>query len=332
MRAQIRSQGGKIAGAIILVALLWQLGTEALLDGLSRIDGATLLGALGLGLLSTVFSAWRWCLVARGLGVPLPLGHAVVGYYRALFLNAALPGGVLGDVYRGARHGRDAGDVRRGLQAVVLERAAGQLVLLAVGGAFLFGRPSPVREYLLSSVVLLAVGAAACVGAVAVIPSRGSAVIARSRRAVRTALAEVRLGLLGRRTWPGVLLASFIALTGYLGVFLLAARAAGTMTPVVELAPVMLIVLLAMALPLSIGGWGPREGASAWAFGAAGLGAGQGLTVAVMYGVLTFAASLPGMVVLLAEFFMRKDFPARTRKGCRRRVRSDAAVVEAHPA
>ncbi|HET6855865.1 MAG TPA: lysylphosphatidylglycerol synthase transmembrane domain-containing protein [Streptomyces sp.] len=329
----MRSQGGKIVGALILLALLWQLGTETLLDGLSRIDGVTLLGALGLGLLSTVFSAWRWCLVARGLGLRLSLGQAVVDYYRALFLNAALPGGVLGDVYRGARQGRDAGDVRRGLQAVVLERTAGQLVLLAVGGAFLFGRPSPVREYLLSPVVLFAVGGAAvAVGVVAFVPSRGNAVIARSRRAVRSALAEVRLGLLGRRIWPGVLLASCVALTGYLGVFLLAARAAGTMTPVVELVPVMLMVLLAMALPLSIGGWGPREGVSAWGFGAAGLGAGQGLTVAVMYGVLTLAASLPGVVVLLAEFFTRRDVPARTRKGCRRRVRSDAPAVEVHPA
>ncbi|MGJ3561879.1 hypothetical protein ACR6C2_41015 [Streptomyces sp. INA 01156] len=30
-----------------------------------------------------------------------------------------------------------------------------------------------------------------------------------------------------------------------------------------------------MALPLNVGGWGPREGVAAWAFGAAGLGAGR---------------------------------------------------------
>jgi uncharacterized membrane protein YbhN (UPF0104 family) len=54
-----------------------------------------------------------------------------------------------------------------------------------------------------------------------------------------------------------------------------------------------------MALPLNIGGWGPREGVMAVAFGAVGLGAAQGLTTAVVYGVLSLIACLPGAVVLL---------------------------------
>ena len=80
-----------------------------------------------------MFSAWRWCLVARGLGLRLSLRGAVADYYKALFLNAALPGGVLGDVDRAVRHGKDEGDVGRSVRAVVLERTAGQIVLVAVG-------------------------------------------------------------------------------------------------------------------------------------------------------------------------------------------------------
>ncbi len=57
-----------------------------------------------------------------------------------------------------------------------------------------------------------------------------------------------------------------------------------------------------MGLPLNVGGWGPREGVTAWAFGAAGLGAGTGLSVAVVYGVLSFVASLPGVVVLVVRW------------------------------
>ena len=76
--------------------------------------------------------------------------------------------------------------------------------------------------------------------------------------------------------------------------FLLAARVAGSGAPSPELLPLALLALLAMGLPLNVGGWGPREGVTAWAFGAAGLGAAQGLTVAVVYGVLTFVASPAG--------------------------------------
>jgi hypothetical protein len=38
---------------------------------------------------------------------------------------------------------------------------------------------------------------------------------------------------------------------------------------------------------------------AAWAFSAAGLGAAQGVTTAVVYGVMVAVAGLPGAVVLL---------------------------------
>ena len=52
-------------------------------------------------------------------------------------------------------------------------------------------------------------------------------------------------------------------------------------------------------MPLNLAGWGPREGAAAWAFAAAGLGAAQGLAVAVAYGAIVFVATLPGAVFLV---------------------------------
>ena len=66
-----------LAGLGILVALLARLGSETVLDGLRAIDVGAVLAALGIGLATTVLSAWRWCLVARGLGLPLGLWEAV---------------------------------------------------------------------------------------------------------------------------------------------------------------------------------------------------------------------------------------------------------------
>jgi hypothetical protein len=63
--------------------------------------------------------------------------------------------------------------------------------------------------------------------------------------------------------------------------------------------PLALLVLWAAALP-NVGGWGPREGVTAWAFAAAGLGAATGVAPAVAYGGRVVAASLPGAAVLLA--------------------------------
>ena len=96
-----------------------------------------------------------------------------------------------------------------------------------------------------------------------------------------------------------VLLLSVVALAGYLALFVVAARAAGSHAALRDLLPLLVLGLLAMALPLNIGGWGPREGVTAAAFGTVGFGAAQGLTTAVVYGVLSLIACLPGAVVLV---------------------------------
>ncbi|MDL5204829.1 lysylphosphatidylglycerol synthase transmembrane domain-containing protein [Streptomyces sp. ALI-76-A] len=297
----VRTHFGTVAGVVILAVLLWRLGTGVFLDGLRRIDGPTLLVAVGIGLLTTVFSAWRWALVARGLGIRLPLVPAVADYYRSLFLNAALPGGVLGDVHRAVRHGQSSGDLGRGVRAVVLERAAGQAALAVVGAAVLLTLPSPVladARHLAPLLALAALGTLAVVAAL-----RMNRAPSRRGRALRAGLAEAREGLLSRRNGPGVAVSSVVVLAGHIGMFVLAARVAGSAASVAVLLPLAVLALLAMGLPLNVGGFGPREGVTAWAFGAAGLGASTGLAVAVVYGVLSFVAALPGAVVLVARWY-----------------------------
>ena len=88
-----------------------------------------------IGVLTTVGSALRWRLVARGVGLALPFGAAVAGCYRSQFLNTVLPGGVLGDVHRGVRHGTEVAAVGRAVRAVAWERSAGQLVQVVISVA-----------------------------------------------------------------------------------------------------------------------------------------------------------------------------------------------------
>ncbi|NJC12493.1 uncharacterized membrane protein YbhN (UPF0104 family) [Micromonospora profundi] len=304
-----------VGGVGLLAVLLWQVGGGPFLAGVRLIDAPALTAALLIGVLTTVCAAWRWSLVAGGLGVRLPLATAVAHCYRAVFLNATLPGGVLGDVHRAVRHGRDAGDVSRGIRAVVWERAAGQVVLVGVALVVLAAFPSPVRQYLpVAAAVLLTAGLAAVLLA-RVLPRTGGS---RWARGLRTAVADVRSGLLSRRTWLGVLVASAVMVAGHLATFLVAARTAGSDASLSRLLPLTLLALLAMGLPLNVAGFGPREGVAAWVFGAAGLSAAEGVATATVYGALVLVASLPGAAVLLARR-ARKPTTARevvTSDGC----------------
>ena len=285
----------RLAGAMVVLAtVVWRLGTGPFRDGLSAVDGRALAAAAGIGVVTTVCCAWRWTVVARGLGVPLSLRDAVAAYYRSLFLNLTLPGGVVGDVHRGVSHGRDAHDVSRGLRAVGWERASGQVVQAVITVAVLLALPSPVRSFVPLAALALA---AAMIGVVLVgrLRSRGG----RSRWArFRNALAgDLRDAVLHPGALPVVVLASAVVVVGHAATFLIAARTAGATAPLSRLLPLALLAMLAIVLP-SVAGWGPREGATAWAFGAAGLGADLGVATAVVYGVMSLVASAPGALVL----------------------------------
>ena len=295
-----------LGGVAIIAVLVWRLGTGPFLDGVRLISVGALVAAFGIGAVVTVGCAWRWRVVAAGLGAPLGLGTAVAAYYRSQFLNSTLPGGVVGDVHRAVRHGRDTGNVGRGVRAVVWERVAGQVVQLAVALVVLAVFPSPVRTYLPVVAAALVVFAAIGVVLVRVRPQSGSS---RWLRAVRTAGSDIRHGLIGRRTWVGVVVVSAVVVAGHLATFVIAARTAGATASLVVLLPLGMLALLAMGVPLNVAGWGPREGVAAWSFAAAGLTATQGVSTAVTYGVLVLVASLPGAAVLLARWLSRRPDP-----------------------
>jgi hypothetical protein len=141
-------------------------------------------------------------------------------------------------------------------------------------------------------------------------PAGGRSRWARLRRAVARDLHD---GLLAGRAWPVIAFVSALVVAGHVVTFLIAARTAGATAPMSHLLPLALLVMLAAALP-NVGGWGPREGVTAWAFAAAGLGASRGVATAVVYGVMVFAASLPGAAVLMAAWLRRtRSVPWRPR-------------------
>ena len=300
-------------GAAMLAAVMWRLGAGPFLEGVRAVDSRALLAAAAIGLLTTLCCAWRWTIVARGLGVHLSLPAAVAAYYRSVFLNLTLPGGVAGDVHRGVSHGREVQDVGRALRVVAWERGAGQAVQVMLTVVVLLVLPSPVRSFMPLVLVALAATAIGVVIVRRARPRGGHSRWARVRNAVSS---DIRAGLLRRRALPVIALASAVVVLGHAVTFQVAARTAGVTAPPSRLLPLALLAMLAMVLP-SVAGWGPREGATAWVFAAAGLGASRGATTAVAYGVLVLAASLPGALVLVANWFPRRE---RSRLGKRARV------------
>ena len=291
------------AGVIVLWFLVRRLGAAPFEHGLRAVTWQAVVAAVTLTVLTTVCSAWRWRVVARALGISIRLPTAICAYYRSLFLNSVLIGGVLGDVHRAVTHGRHSGDVVLGLRAVAWERLCGQVIQALVTAVVLLTLPSPVRPAL----PYVLAGVAGVVGCAALVV-RSAARRGRSRltRAARAVSDDLRHGVLAPHVWPQLILASVLVVAGHTATFVVAARAAGSTAPLGELLALLMVVQTAMVIPLSIGGWGLREGAAAWAFGAAGFGAAAGVTIATLYAVLMLVAVAPGAGLLLRDAVRRR--------------------------
>jgi hypothetical protein len=262
-----------VAGAAVLGVLAWRVGAEPFVAGLRAIGPGSVAAAVILVAGTTLCSAERWRLIALRAGVVLTTREAVAAYYRSQFLNSVVPGGIVGDVHRAIAH--------RTVKSVVVERVLGQVVQIAVGLlVVLVAWPAEIGP---STPVLAAVAAAgilALAGLVLVLTDRG---------------------LLDVEHVPPVLGLSALAAAGHATVFVIAARAVGVDASTGIVAALAFVVLVAAALPTNVAGWGPREGAAAWAFALVGLGAATGTSVATAYGVLAMIATLPGVALLLAR-------------------------------
>jgi uncharacterized membrane protein YbhN (UPF0104 family) len=297
---RIGLRAAQIGFVALIFAVLWHVadGREAL-RLLRNADPWWLAAAVAALTVQTVLSALRWRLTAGQLGIAVGVRMAVREYYLSQILNQSLPGGMLGDAARAVRSRAQAGLARAG-QAVVLERLMGQIVMfLVLAGAFLatWARPGGLDwppAIALPVWMLLAAGFSAPV----VVLAAGHLPGLAGRMAAR--LSEiVREGLTGGGTLGRQIALSIGTAACNLAAFAFAAAAIGVTLPIATVLAVVPIVLFAMLVPLSISGWGLREGAAAALFPLAGATAAEGFATSVAFGLAFLVAVLPGAVPLL---------------------------------
>jgi uncharacterized membrane protein YbhN (UPF0104 family) len=256
-------------------------------------------------------SAWRWRYTADRLGLAIGFGRAAREYYLASLLNMVMPGAVAGDVLRAVRSARNddgSSSLRAALRSVVLERLAGQVAFsvltvsgLATAAAVGAGLPA---------------GAGAVVAAVPLTLAAGAGLVLLAGRfgprRVRAALADIWPDLC--RAWfrdgswlvQGVV--SLAIAASYVAAFAVAGWAVGAPMPALGVVTLIPLALLSMLVPVSVGGWGVREGAAALLWPLAGLSAAEGVVTAALYGVIALVGALPGLVAL---------WPTRAQTGVR---------------
>lgn len=286
---------------LLLVTIASFLDISAIGRELAHFSLPMLLAAMVISVFQVMVSAWRWRYTAGQLAIELPFAAAVREYYLAMFLNQVLPGGVLGDVNRAWRHSLDSGSRLGAVHAVVIERLSGQLVMISVAlglGTWLAldqGQTAGIMEELGGLTIAVAATVMIILGLVARFWARGRGYVHALRRDIRKSL----------MSWPAMLVqasSSAVVVATYLGVFAVLALGAGYWAGALEILTLMALcslLLLAMAVPVSVAGWGVREGAAALLWPLVGLPPEQGVALSVGYGLAVLVSSLPGILFLL---------------------------------
>ena len=285
----------------LLVGLAWWLEVGTVVSRLAGMRPSWVLLALAISIAQVVVLAWRWSFTARRLGVDLPFLVAWREYYLSIFLNQVLPGGIAGDVTRAWRQARSRDHLREAsgpaVRAVVFERLSAQVVMTTVAVLSLLFLPVTVGRNSGSVMVGAGLLSAGIVVAVFVWVHRQSSVGSLTGRVI----AEVGAAHLSPSAFTAQLISAIIVVSTYLITYLVAAKAVGVETPPLVLLPLVGPVLMSMLIPVTVAGWGLREGVAAILWGAVGLTAGDGVVVSVAYGLLVLLGSLPGAGLLLAS-------------------------------
>ena len=311
MRRELTIGGGSrawprlAATALALAALIWMVDGRAVWGILAATDPILAGLAVLLVQAQTILSAWRWREIAARLGLPIAPATAIGEYYLAGLLNQLLPGGVPGDVARAVRlrigdsawrPGVGESSWRPVVRSIVIERTAGQIALAAVAAAGLAALGGDVWMGSGVDVAIILAVLALAILSVVLLVRHGPAPLGR---ALADLGPDFRAALFASGAWRTQVGLNLSIVAAYIAAFALAAAATGHPLPVAALITLVPLVLFSMAIPLTVGGWGIREGTAAALWPSIGLEPEAGVAAGALYGLILLAGSLPGLIVLL---------------------------------
>lgn len=291
------------AKALVTAGLAWLIADKvdiaAVADRFRAIDPLWLAVTAAAALLQYALAALRWDLILRALDSPLGRRQVAEIFLIGLFFNQALPSSIGGDALRIWRSYNAGLRLGRAVSSVLLDRALGfvALFLLAAVGlpwSFeLFGDhpmrwapPVFIAAALLGLAVLLSLDR---------LPQswrrwrvvRGLAGLAHDGRQV----------LLRPRPLLAMLLVGLASAVAAVAVVWLLGRTLGLELSFLSCLMLVPILFTVTAVPISLAGWGLREGAAIFLFGLVGVEEHDALALSLAFGITAALTSLPGGVV-----------------------------------
>jgi len=287
-------RGGISAAIVAYILRHVDLGDVA--RAVSAVRLLPLAAALALYLAGQGLSAVKWWLLGCSVGLERPLASYARYYFIGMFFNLFGPSTLGGDVVRGLYLG---GGRRPGLalNSVLFDRGSGLALLMALGAVALIASPRydlpwPLTAGIGGGGAALVIGWWTCPRLVRLLPAG-----TRIRRQV-----EDELGPFwgDRRLLLRVSVVSLVFHLSQVAVQYCLALAAGVRLDFAYCLIFHPVISVMTALPVSIGGFGVREGGYLYFLTRIGVDDGVAVTVALLWFTLTVVTGLVGAALFVA--------------------------------
>ena len=300
----------------IVVYILVDVDRGHLWEAITGVQLPWVAAAIGLYLVGQALSSLKWMMLGHSVGLPGSYREYTRFYFTGMFFNLLGVSTLGGDVVRALYLGRGR---RPGLalNSVLFDRASGLAILMALGSVTLYAYPEyrfagPLGHAVMAGGMALIVGWWTCPRLVRLLPANN-----RIRRQVETELAPFWRD---KRLLLRVSAVSLVFHLSQVCVQWLLGRAAGvhlSFTYCLVFHPILSVM---MALPVSIGGFGVREGGYLYFLTRIDVDDSIAVTVGLLWFAVTAVTGLIGGIVFLAS-------GAELPRFARRRERADQHVT-----
>ncbi|KAF0225619.1 MAG: hypothetical protein FD176_305 [Rhodospirillaceae bacterium] len=293
----------------IIAALAWNIDLSGTLSRARDGNPGWIAAAAFFTLAQMIIATWRWQVVIAAIGGRLGFGQAWRLVYIGQFFNLILPSTVGGDAIRGWMIWKSGMTAMNAASSVLLDRLVAVLGLVLTIAVTQWLLPSMEQAdmvaLVVAGIVTGTIGGTTILMLLDRLPAqiqemRLFSALARLSRNVRAVLlswpynvGSVGMGVLGQINLSMALYAL--------------AQAFNIPLTVIDCLVLWPLVVLVTLLPVSISGWGVREGAMVVALGLAGVSSESSMLLSVSIGLLATVMALPGGLLWLS---VRQPQPA----------------------
>jgi len=292
----------KIIGTITIFWFLFNsIDLSAVLDSLKNVQKTYIFAVFCILLAQVLVANFRWKIVLSQINIFASFKEVLKILWIGLFFNQVLPSTIGGDAFRGYYLYKKDNTIVDAVMSVMLDRMIGLISLVLIVIATLFFVLDIVNEPIARlGILTISIGATLTLFFVLSLDF-----LTQNFLHIKLFKGLYSLAIQGRKLVltisPGIkLVATGILIHSLtLIVYMLLSIGMNLDVNLFEFVIILPILNLLMIVPISLAGWGLREGVMVIGLGYIGVSPENAFALSILYGILLFLTSLPGLLIWL---------------------------------